>query len=99
MPRAVHPYQVLLRPIITEKATMLTGENKYAFQVDPRANKLQIKQAVQAAFDVQVTAVNVMNVKGKRRRLGRRSAGRSPDWKKAIITLAEGDKIQIFEGV
>jgi large subunit ribosomal protein L23 len=97
--RAVHPYQVLLRPIITEKATMLTGENKYAFEVDRRVNKLQIKEAVEAAFDVHVTAVNVMNVKGKRRRVGRRSAGKSPDWKKAIVTLAEGDKIQVFEGV
>lgn len=99
MAGAVHPYQVLLRPIITEKATMLTGENKYAFEVDRRANKLQVKEAVEAAFDVRVTAVNVMNVKGKRRRLGRRNPGKSPDWKKAIVTLAEGDTIQLFEGV
>lgn len=99
MPRAVHPFQVLQRPIITEKATMLTGENKYTFQVERRANKLQIKEAVEAAFDVRVTAVNVMNVKGKRRRLGRRSPGKSPDWKKAIVTLAAGDTIQLFEGV
>jgi large subunit ribosomal protein L23 len=97
--RAVHPYQVLLRPIITEKATMLAGENKYAFEVDRRVNKLQIRQAVEAAFDVRVTSVNVMNVKGKRRRVGRSNPGRSPDWKKAIVTLAEGDKIQVFEGV
>lgn len=99
MSPAVHPYQVIMRPIITEKATMLTGENKYAFQVNRQANKLQIKEAVEAAFDVRVTAVNVMNVKGKRHRLGRRSAGKSPDWKKAIVTLAAGDTIQIFEGV
>jgi large subunit ribosomal protein L23 len=99
VPRPVHPYQVLLRPIITEKATMLTGENKYAFKVDRRANKIQIKEAVEVGFEVRVTAVNVMNVKGKRRRLGRRSAGKSPDWKKAIVTLAEGDKIELFEGV
>ena len=99
MAKALHPRQVLVRPLITEKATMLTGENKYAFRVDPRANKIQIRQAVEAAFDVRVTAVNVLNVKGKRRRLGRRSPGKSPDWKKAIVTLAEGDKLEIFEGV
>jgi len=97
--KGVHLHQVLVRPLITEKATMLTGENKYAFQVDPRANKIQIRQAVEAGFDVQVTAVNVLNVKGKRRRSGRRSPGKSPDWKKAIVTLAQGDKIQLFEGV
>jgi large subunit ribosomal protein L23 len=97
--KGVHLHKVLVRPLITEKATMLTGENKYAFQVDPRANKIQIRQAVEAGFDVEVTAVNVLNVKGKRRRGGRRSPGKSPDWKKAIVTLAQGDKIQLFEGV
>jgi large subunit ribosomal protein L23 len=99
VPKAVHPHQVLFRPLITEKATMLTGENKYAFEVDRRANKIQIRQAVEAGFDVRVTAVNVINVKGKRRRVGRRGAGRSPAWKKAIVTVAKGEKIEVFEGV
>lgn len=99
MAKPIQRYHVLVRPLITEKATILAGENKYAFEVHPRANKIQIRDAVEAAFEVKVTAVNVLNVKGKQRRLGRRSAGRSPDWKKAIVTLAEGDKIQVFEGV
>ena len=98
MPKAIHPYQVLVRPLITEKATILAGENKYAFEVDQRANKRQIKEAVQVAFDVRVRKVNTMNVQGKSRRAGRRYT-RTRDWKKAIITLAEGEKIQLFEGI
>ncbi len=98
MTKEVHPYQVVVRPLITEKATILAGENKYAFEVDQRANKQQIKQAVETAFEVHVLKVNTMNVRGKSRRSGRRYT-RTRDWKKAIVTLVEGDKIQFFEGI
>ncbi|HEY8490396.1 MAG TPA: 50S ribosomal protein L23 [Dehalococcoidia bacterium] len=98
MPKEIHPYQVLLRPLITEKSTMLAQEGKYAFQVDPRANKIQIREAVERAFNVRVKKVNVMNIRGKWRRVGR-SRGKEPDWKKAVVTLAEGDRIELFEGV
>ena len=91
-------YEVLRRPLITEKSTALQAEGKYAFEVAREANKPQIKQAVEKAFKVEVTAVNVMTVPGKRRRLGRRQLPAHP-WKKAIITLKEGDKIELFEGV
>ena len=98
MPKQLHPYDVIIRPLITEKATILAGNSKYAFQVDVRANKNQVRNAVQTAFNVKVTKVNTMNVLGKRRRVG---AGfkKAPNWKKAIVTLVDGDTIQIFEGV
>ena len=98
MDKALHPYQVILRPLITEKATILAGDHKYAFEVDRRANKNQIRQAIETAFSVRVEKVNTMNVRGKSRRVGRRYS-RTRDWKKAIVTVAEGDTIQIFEGV
>ncbi|WP_322797204.1 50S ribosomal protein L23 [Tepidiforma sp.] len=98
MPNELHPYAVLIRPIITEKSTLLTAQDKYVFEVDPRANKTQIKEAVQLAFNVRVAEVNTFNVKGKPRRFGRRVVHR-PSWKKAIVTLVPGDKIELFEGV
>lgn len=98
MPKAIHPYDVLLRPIVTEKSTLLAGLNKYVFAVHPRANKAQIKEAAETAFRVRVTDVHVMNVRGKVKRLGR-GFGKTPDWKKAIVTLAPGDRIELFEGV
>lgn len=98
MPRELHPYAVLLRPIITEKSTLLTGQDKYVFEVDPRANKAQIKEAVQLAFNVRVREVNTMTMKGKPKRFGRRIVNR-PDWKKAVVTLVPGDKIELFEGI
>ncbi len=98
MPREIHPYAVLLRPLVTEKSTVLTGQGKYVFAVDPRANKDQIKSAVQLAFSVRVTAVNTISVKGGQRRFGRKITY-APDWKKAVVTLAAGDKIELFEGV
>ena len=94
----MHLYQVLRQPLITEKNTRLQAEGKYAFEVDRRANKVEIKQAVEKAFNVKVTAVNVMTVPGKERRVGRRVTRTAP-WKKAIVTLRPGDKIDIFEGV
>jgi large subunit ribosomal protein L23 len=90
-------YEVLRRPLITEKTTALQAEGKYAFEVAREATKLQIKQAVEKAFKVGVTAVNVVVVPGKNRRLGRRLLPAHP-WKKAIVTLKPGDKIEFFEG-
>jgi len=94
----MHLYEVLRRPLITEKSTVLQAQGKYAFEVAGGANKPQIKQAVEKAFKVEVTAVNVMTMPGKRRRLGRRQLPAHP-WKKAIVTLKPGDKIELFEGV
>ena len=97
MPKEIHPYAVLLRPIITEKTTVLTGADKYVFEVDLRANKNQIKEAIQVDFNVRVVDVNTMVMKGKPKRFGRKVTNR-PDWKKAIVTLREGDRIDFFEG-
>jgi large subunit ribosomal protein L23 len=94
----LHPYEVIVRPLITEKATILAGDHKYAFEVDRRANKNQIRAAVELAFKVHVSAVNTMNVRGKARRMGRRVT-QTRSWKKAIVTLQPGDSIEIFEGV
>ncbi len=90
-------YEVLRRPLITEKSTLLQAEGKYAFEVAKSAVKPQIKQAVEKAFDVKVTAVNVILMPGKNRRLGRRLLPAQP-WKKAIVTLKPGDSIEFFEG-
>jgi large subunit ribosomal protein L23 len=98
MPKALHPYNVLLRPLITEKGTMLAESGKYAFQVATGANKIQIKEAVELAFNVHVTKVNVMNMPGKNRRVGK-SQGMTSEWKKAVVTLAAGERIEFFQGV
>lgn len=98
MPREIHPYGVLLRPIITEKSTLLAGQNKYVFEVDIRANKNQVREAIQLAFNVRVADVNTIRMKGKAKRFGRRITDR-PDWKKAIVTLVPGDTIELFEGI
>jgi len=88
----------LRRPLITEKATSLKEENKYAFEVANKATKTQIKEAVEKAFKVKVSKVNVVTVPGKTRRFGRRRVTGSP-WKKAVVTLAPGHKITFYEGV
>ncbi len=94
----MHLYEVLRRPLITEKNTALQAQGKYAFEVAGEANKHQIKQAVEMAFKVKVSAVNVMTVHGKERRMrGRQVLTQS--WKKAIVSLKPGDKIGFFEGV
>lgn len=93
----MHPYEILRRPLITEKYTVLQAQGKYAFAVAGEANKPQIKQAVEKAFKVTVTMVNVMTLPGKRRRRGRRQLPAHP-WKKAVVTLKSGDKIEFFEG-
>jgi large subunit ribosomal protein L23 len=94
----LHLYEVLRRPLITEKVTSLKGEDKYAFEVAGKATKSQIKEAVEKAFKVKVSKVNVMMVPGKTRRFGRRQVTNLP-WKKAIVTVASGHKITFFEGV
>jgi large subunit ribosomal protein L23 len=91
-------YEVLRRPIITEKNIALQSQNKYAFEVADRANKRQVKEAVERAFKVDVVSVNVMTVHGKTKRMGRHQVKTSP-WKKALVTLEAGQKIEFFEGV
>jgi len=93
------PYEILRRPIITEKSSFQSDNlDRYTFEVDVRANKHQIKEAVEQVFDVNVLSVNVINVRGKRRRWGK-IEGRTKNWKKAIVTLRPGQSIQFFEGV
>ena len=94
----LHLYEVLRRPLITEKATSLKEKDKYAFEVASKASEAQIKEAVEKAFKVKVSKVNVMTVPGKTRRFGRRQVTGSP-WKKAVVTLEPGHKITFFEGV
>lgn len=94
----MHLYEVLRRPLITEKNTELQAQNKYAFEVAEGANKPLVKQAVEKAFKVRVTGVNVVTVPGKTRRVGRRQV-LTRSWKKAVVTLQLGDKIEFFEGV
>ena len=91
---------VVIRPLIlTEKGEMLKEEqNKVFFHVQMNANKVEVKQAVEKLFDVTVDDVNMMVVRGKPKRVGRMMSKR-PNWKKAIVTLAEGDTIEFFEGV
>jgi large subunit ribosomal protein L23 len=92
------PHRVIRRPAVTEKGTALKEQNKYCFEVDPRANKIEVKRAVEVLFNVKVAAVHTVSMRGRVKRLGR-FAGRTPDWKKAIVTLQEGHTIEFFEGV
>jgi large subunit ribosomal protein L23 len=94
-----HLYDVIRRPVMTERNTDLMAEGRYTFEVAPDANKMQIKEAVEAAFNVNVLAVNTMNVHRKRRRERTRIRGYRSGWKKAIVTLAPGQRIDVFEGV
>ena len=90
--------EVLRRPVITEKSTLLQEQHRYTFEVAPRASKHDIKRAVETAFDVSVVKVNTMNVRGKQKKFGPRVTIQK-SWKKAIVVLAPGDTITIFEGV
>ncbi|NTW02486.1 MAG: 50S ribosomal protein L23 [Oscillochloris sp.] len=90
------PHQTIIRPLITEKNTTLMELNQYSFEVLREASKPEIKHAIETIFSVTVTRVNTLNVRGKMRRRGRES-GYTRDWKKAIVTLASGDRIEIFE--
>lgn len=88
---------IIRRPVITEESTDLMEEKKYVFEVDPRANKVEVKKAIEEIFDVKVEKVNTMRVKGKVKRYGRYS-GRRPERKKAVVTLTEDSKaIEVFE--
>jgi large subunit ribosomal protein L23 len=91
-------HQILHHPVLTEKSTMLReGFNKVSFAVHPSANKIDVKTAVERMLNVKVIDVNMLRVRGKIKRLGR-FAGRKPNWKKAIVTLKTGEKLDIFEG-
>ena len=96
----MHVYEVLRRPLTTEKSLKHSESlNQYTFEVDRRANKHLVKEAVETAFDVKVVDVRMMTVQAKRKRYGRRMVVSKPQWKKAVVTLAKGDRIQFFEGV
>lgn len=91
-------WDVLRRPIITEKNTRLNESGQYMFVIDRRANKMQVKEVVEAAFNVKVRDVNTLNVPGKMRRRGR-VLGQRPGYKKAFVTLEPGNSIEFFEGI
>lgn len=91
-------YHIVRRALITEKSTISKDENKYVFEVDRRANKIEVAKAVEKLFKVKVINVHVMNVTGKKKRIGR-ILGEKRSWKKAVVTLAPGSRIEIYEGV
>ena len=91
------PRDVIVRPVVSEKSYAGLEQNTYTFLVDKRSNKTEIKEAVQAIWDVRVTSVNTLHRRGKVKRRGY-TKGKRPDEKRAIVTLAEGDAIEIFEG-
>ena len=90
--------QILIEPVLSEKANILREEGKYVFKVDPRANKIQIKEAVKRIYNVHPVSCTVMNVGGKPKRL-RSRPGYTSSWKKAIVRLSKDEKISVFEGV
>ncbi len=93
------PYDVIIKPVISEKSMDDAQEKKYTFKVDPRANKTQVKKAIEEIFDVEVEKVNIMNVKGKVKRMGRYE-GKTAASKKAIVTLTPNSKeIEFFQGL
>ena len=94
---SLHPNQVLLAPVVSEKSYSLIADRKYVFKVHRDAHKTQVRQAVEQLFDVRVTGVNVATVKSKPKRRGN-FKGTRPGWKKAIVQVAEGDTIEIFKG-
>jgi len=94
---SLHPNEVLLAPVVSEKSYSLISDRKYTFKVHKNAHKTQIRQAVEELFDVHVQAVNIAQVKAKPKRRGV-SRGTRPGWKKAIVQLREGETIEIFEG-
>ncbi len=92
-------YNIIKRPLITEKASdKKAAENQVVFEVDPKANRAEIKKAVEKIFEVSVIKVNTINYPGKEKRMGR-NLGRRPAWKKAYVTLKENETIEFFEGV
>jgi large subunit ribosomal protein L23 len=96
---AANPRDIIIRPIVTEKTSdMMEKENKYTFQVAMGANKTEIRQAIEAIFNVKVVNVNTVRVEGKTKRMGKYEGKRS-DYKKAVVKLAEGNTIALFEGM
>lgn len=93
-----HPYEILVRPLLTEKAGIGSDMEfpQYSFVVHIESNKVQIRRAIEAAFDVKVKSVNTIRVTGKRKRLRFREQGKRPDWKKAIVTLEKGQSINLL---
>ena len=94
---SLHPSQVLIRPVISEKSYEQIAVNQYTFKVHPTAHKTQVRQAIELLFGVHVVAVKIVNVPGKPKRRGQ-TAGFRPGYKKAIIQLRAGDSIELFEG-
>ena len=94
---SLHPNEVLLAPVVSEKSYSLIEDRKYSFRVHPDAHKTQVRQAVEELFGVKVQAVNIIQVRPKPKRRGL-IRGRRPGWKKAIVQLREGEAIEIFEG-
>lgn len=93
------PYEILKKPVITEKSTIQKETtNQLSFEVDRRANKLEIRRAVERIFNVKVVGVRTMQMKGKIKRFGR-VLGKRRNWKKAVVTLAKGERVEFFEGV
>jgi large subunit ribosomal protein L23 len=95
----MHIYDVLVRPIMTEKSVIAGESGQYTFEVDSRANKMQVKDAVQTIFKVTVLDVNMVVMPAKLARRGKREILRKGKWKKAVVSLKSGDRIQMFEGV
>jgi len=93
----MHSREVIIAPVVSEKSYSLIEDNKYSFRVHPKAHKTQIRQAVEELFHVKVEGVNVVQVRSKPKRRGMHR-GKKPGWKKAIVQLREGDRIEIFEG-
>ena len=94
---SLDPRQVLIAPVVSEKSYSLIEENKYSFRVHDKAHKTQVRQAVEQLFEVKVEGVNIVKVQSKPKRRGM-TRGTKPGWKKAIVQLREGDRIEIFEG-
>jgi large subunit ribosomal protein L23 len=94
---SLHPNEVLLAPVVSEKSYSLIADRKYSFRVHPKAHKTQVRQAVEELFNVKVERVNVSQVKPKPKRRGL-IRGTKPGWKKAVVQVREGDTIEIFEG-
>ena len=92
-------YDVIERPLISEKSVAGAEQGKYTFRVSKTSNKIEIANAVEQVFNVKVDSVNTVTVKGKKKRVGRHPEGKTADWKKAIVTLKPGFKIEIFEGM
>lgn len=90
-------HDILIKPIVTEKTTMMMSDGKYTFQVPLNANKVEIRKAVEQIFKVKVAKVSTLRIMGKMKRMGK-YIGKRPDYKKAIVTLKEGESIEFFEG-